>query len=77
MLTRHVDPDGDRVLLAHPFATSALTWLIWTIHIVHYPLLALVGRENFVKYEQSHSFRITTLVGPLMGVELLGRSSLC
>lgn len=62
---------GTRVLLAHFFATSALTGLIWTIQVVHYPLFAQVGREAFVTYEQSHSFRISTLVGPLMGVELI------
>ncbi len=59
------------VLIAHFFATSALTGLIWTIQIVHYPLFAHVGRAGFVEYERSHSFRISTLVGPLMGVELI------
>lgn len=62
---------GTRVLLAHLFVTSALTGLIWTIQIVHYPLFAQVGREGFARYEQSHSSRISTLVGPLMGVELI------
>jgi hypothetical protein len=60
-----------RVLLLHVFVTSALTGLIWTIQIVHYPLFAEVGSEDFVSYEQSHSFRISTLVGPLMGLELI------
>lgn len=60
-----------RVLLAHLFVTGALTGLIWTIQIVHYPLFAKVGRDGFIDYEQSHSFRISTLVGPLMGAELL------
>ena len=62
---------GTSLLLAHLFTTSALTGLIWTIQIVHYPLFAQVGPENFVNYERSHSFRISTLVGPLMGLELI------
>jgi hypothetical protein len=60
-----------RLLLVHLFATSALTGLIWTIQIVHYPLFAQVSADRFVGYEQSHSFRVSTLVGPLMGVELI------
>jgi hypothetical protein len=59
------------LLLLHFFVTSALSGLIWTIQIVHYPLFAKVGREGFVAYEQSHSFRISSIVGPLMGVEFL------
>jgi hypothetical protein len=59
------------LLLAHLFVTAALTGLIWTIQIVHYPLFAKVGQERFIPYEQAHSFRISTLVGPLMGVELI------
>ncbi len=62
---------GLRLLLAHFFVTTALTGLIWTIQIVHYPLFAQVGRDGFVAYEQSHSFRISTLVGPLMGLEFI------
>jgi hypothetical protein len=59
------------LLLLHFFVTSALTGLIWTIQIVHYPLFAQVGVDRFIAYEQSHSFRISTIVGPLMGVEFL------
>ncbi len=60
-----------RLLLTHFFVTSALTGLIWTIQIVHYPLFAQVGDRGFVSYQQAHSWRISTLVGPLMGIELL------
>ncbi len=62
---------GIRLLLANLLVTSALTGLIWTIQIVHYPLFAQVGSDGFVAYEQAHSFRISTLVGPLMGVEFV------
>ncbi len=62
---------GLRLLLIHVVVTSALTGLIWTIQIVHYPLFARVGREGFVAYEQAHSSRISMIVGPLMGIEFV------
>jgi hypothetical protein len=64
-------PFALRLLLAHFFVTSALAGLIWTIQVVHYPLFAQVGRDGFVAYEQSHSSRISMIVGPLMGAEFL------
>jgi hypothetical protein len=67
---RHV-PTGSRLLVVHFLATAALAGLIWTIQIVQYPLLAEVGKENFARYHAGHSSRITYIVGPLMGLELL------
>jgi hypothetical protein len=64
-------PSVLRLLLLHFFVTAALTGLIWTIQIVHYPLFAQVSSERFVGYEQAHSMRISYVVGPLMGIELL------
>lgn len=55
---------------AHCFATLALTGLIWTIQVVHYPLLAEV-RTGFVNYHDRHCARIAWVVAPLMGVEAL------
>jgi hypothetical protein len=60
-----------QLLLLHFFVTSALTGLIWTIQVVHYPLFSYVATDRFVRFEQTHSFRISTLVGPLMGTELV------
>jgi hypothetical protein len=60
-----------RLLVAHFFVTTALAGLIWTIQVVHYPLFDRVDRQRFVEFEQSHSSRISFLVGPLMGAELL------
>lgn len=65
------------ILVVHAFATIALVGLIWTIQLVHYPLMALVGREGFAAYEVAHLRRITPLVGPLMIVELLTAIALC
>jgi hypothetical protein len=59
------------ILLTHVAATWALIGLIWTIHVVHYPLFAAV-KTGFRAYHESHMQRITLVVGPLMLVELLG-----
>ena len=58
------------VLLIQAFASLALTGLIWCIQVVHYPLFAAVGRDEFVRYEADHARLITLVVGPLMLVEL-------
>lgn len=60
-----------RWLLASNLATALLlTGLIWTIQLVHYPLMSAVGEDHFSNYESLHTFRITILVGPLMLAEL-------
>jgi len=56
--------------LAHLAATLAMTGVIWTIQLVHYPLFSGVGAEGFAAYEAAHQTRITWVVGPLMLVEL-------
>lgn len=57
-------------LLLAQFAVSCfLAGLIWTIQVVHYPLMARVGPEHFATYERLHSNWITPLVGPMMLVE--------
>jgi len=58
------------VLLIQAFASLALTGLIWCIQVVHYPLFAAVGRDEFTRYEADHARLITLVVGPLMLVEL-------
>jgi hypothetical protein len=59
------------LLAVHLLVTAALAGLIWTIQLVHYPLFDLVDRSRFTEFEASHSSRISFIVGPLMGVELL------
>ncbi|MEM1167339.1 MAG: hypothetical protein AAGI30_13740 [Planctomycetota bacterium] len=53
----------------HAFATLAMVGLIWTIQVVHYPLFASVGEQEWPAYERSHMSRITFIVGPVMLVE--------
>ena len=57
------------LLLAQAAVTCFLTGLIWTIQVVHYPLMAKVGAAGFAEYERLHSGAITPLVGPAMLAE--------
>ena len=41
-------------LLVHVVATLVMTGLIWFVQIVHYPLMAKVGRADFAEYERLH-----------------------
>jgi hypothetical protein len=47
-----------------------MTGLIWCIQVVHYPLFANVGKENFPEYHSLHSMKITYIVLPAMCAEL-------
>lgn len=61
----------DPLLVLHAAVTLFLCGLIWTVQTVHYPLFAAVGTRSFRGYELEHQSRITRLVGPAMGLELL------
>jgi hypothetical protein len=54
------------LLLANAAVACALTGLIWTIQVVHYPLFARVGEAEWVAYEREHQRRVTLVVAPLM-----------
>ena len=54
------------LVTANLLVAAALTGLIWTIQLVHYPLFALVGADAWPRYEAEHQRRITRLVLPLM-----------
>lgn len=58
------------LLVWHFAVTCVLCGLIWTIQLLHYPLLADVGAESFSAYHLAHTRNITPLVGPLMLFEL-------
>jgi len=59
------------VFLAHAGATLYLVGLIWTVQVLHYPLLADVGADGYAKYHNRHTLRITPVVAPAMILELL------
>lgn len=57
------------VLYLHLTSTLIMVGVIWVIQVVHYPLFELVGRDNFVAYERSHTVRIGIIVMPTMLIE--------
>ena len=50
------------VLVVHTVSALVLVGLIWTVQIVHYPLMAMVGADRFVAYESAHAPRMAALV---------------
>lgn len=59
------------ILWTHLLSTSMMIAVIWFVQIVHYPLFRRVGQDAFVRYETEHTQRITFIVAPLMGIELV------
>jgi len=59
------------LLAAHAAATWALVGLIWMVQLVHYPLFAKIGAEQFRHYHALHGRQITWIVAPLMLTELV------
>lgn len=50
-------------------ATVFMTGLIWFVHVVHYPLLALVGADAAARYHAAHVRRVTWVVAAPMLAE--------
>ena len=61
----------DTILLVHAAATWFMVGLIWFVQIVHYPLFAGVGEQGWSAYGRRHQMLTTTVVGPVMLVELV------
>lgn len=62
---------ADALFTLHFAATWYLVGLCWIVQRVQYPLMAEVGPEHFMPYEQGHVRRITPVVAPPMIVELV------
>ncbi len=60
----------DILILVQVLTTFFMTGLIWVIQIVHYPLFAYIGRDEFISYEKKHSRLISFIVAPMMLIEL-------
>jgi len=58
------------ILCIHAASTLFMMGLIWVIQVIHYPLFASVGPENFAAYHASHMRLTTWVVGPPMLLEL-------
>lgn len=57
------------LLAVHLAATAGLAGLTWFVQVVHYPLMASVGGDDFPSYEARHIRRTSGVVVPLMAVE--------
>lgn len=57
------------LLCANLLATCFMTGLIWFVQVVHYPLFAAVGSDEFAAYSRSHQSLTTLVVGPPMLLE--------
>jgi len=56
-------PGSASVLVTtHLVSTLFMVGMIWTVQLVHYPLMALVGREHFASYEAAHAPRMAAVV---------------
>ena len=64
-------------VLLQIFCTFALTGLIWTIQWVHYPSFRFIRPEDFQKFHTFHSASISTVVAPLMVIELTTAALYC
>lgn len=51
-------------------STLFLTGVVWFVQVVHYPLFAEVGAEDFPAYERVHAQLTTWVVAPVMLVEI-------
>lgn len=65
----------EMVALVHLAATGFMAGLIWTIHVVHYPLFALVN-EPYQPFQQAHMSRISRLLVLPWGVEVVSAAIL-
>lgn len=65
------DTIANVVMLLQVVATLFMVGVIWFVQIVHYPLMALVGRAESVVYELAHTRRAAWVVGPPMLIELV------
>ncbi len=53
---------GTTLLFTHAASALILVGLIWTVQVVHYPLMAMVGDDRFVAYESAHAPRMAAVV---------------
>lgn len=52
----------DLLVIAHLVSSLTMVGMIWTVQIVHYPLMALIGPERFATYQAAHAPRMAAVV---------------
>jgi hypothetical protein len=67
---------GRAFLLVETAAAVFMSGVLWTMQLLNYPLLALVGREAFTGYEAAHNRRFGLVVFPGVLAALAGTSGL-
>jgi len=55
---------GQAFVLLETAATLFMAGVLWTMQLLNYPLLALVGTEAFPRYEAAHNRRFALVVVP-------------
>ena len=55
---------GQAFLLLETAATFFMSGVLWTMQLLNYPLLALVGPVAFPRYEAAHNRRFALVVVP-------------
>ncbi len=61
--------DPTTIAAANIATTLFLAGVIWFVQVVHYPLFASVGQQQFTRYETEHAARTTWIVAPAMLIE--------
>ena len=64
------------LILTNLLATWAMVGVIWTVQVVHYPLMAFTGPDHSAAYQQQHVKQISLLVVPLMSIEAVAAVAL-
>lgn len=64
-------PIAPLALALNLLAALFMTGVIWFVQIVHYPLMAKVGEDQFADYERAHTRRASWIVIPPMAIELV------
>jgi hypothetical protein len=64
------------VVVTHLVATWFMVGLIWTIHVVHYPLFAEVGDATYIDFQAAHVDRIGMLLAVPWAVEGLATAAI-
>ena len=62
---------GEVLVLLEAAATLFMAGVLWTMQVLNYPLLSLVGREAFPAYEGRHNHRFGLVVFPGVLLALL------
>lgn len=62
---------GELLVLLEAAATLFMAGVLWTMQVLNYPLLSLVGREAFPAYEGRHNHRFGLVVFPGVLLALL------